>query len=309
MSDPRQHVRPGQKLQLAAQQINFLNALMRAGGGFGSSGLPGWSAGSNVIYGKNVGSSEAAQGKAQEITGIAISPSLSHTAERQFMEMPCVEFNYLTVPQSSGGYPVTQPTRICVPVEPIKAGKAGRVIVSGVTQVLYGGVTGGNTITDGNPPPFATPETGGIFRGTYNSSAVARVLWAGSQFAVIQLVESGNRMHFGKVPEDLGSWLPNVRMGVELYGNGPTEDSTGSVSVANTLFHPIAPGSWVVLWSAPDGDWYVVSAGKYDYDCHPTVVAGHDLSQLAGYSASTMQVLGHDEQGCLKWFSTTNCPP
>lgn len=314
MPDPRQNVRPGQKLQIAAEQINFLNRMMRQAGGFGSGGLAGWPAGTNVIYGKNVGSATVEQGYAQAITGIVIDPTYNQTSQRQFWDMPCIEFDLLEVPEPLSGQPVTQPIRICVPLEPIAPDKIGRVIVSGVAQVRWGGVGGYTVVKEptrpAGPPPFATPQSGGTFRGTYNSSAAARVVWAPDDdvgFAVVQLCESGNRLHFGKSPD--GSWPPNQSQGVELYDDGPDGDVTGSLSsVANTLFHPIAADSWVVVWSAPDGRWYVVSAGKWDYEAPQPIVAGHDLMQLDTYDPNTTQLLGH-EDGELKWFSTTECPP
>lgn len=310
MGDPRQNVQPGQKLQIAAQQINFLNGLMRQGGGFGGAGLAGWPSSTTIIYGKNVGSEVAQQGYAQAITGIAINPAASLTAQRHFLEMPCVEFEKLNLPPTGSSLPPAQPPRICVPMEPIAADKVGRVVVGGVTQVWYTGA-GGNTIVPSpwKLPPFAAPQTGGGFMGTHNSSAAARVLWApdGPGFAIVQLTESGNRLHFGKAPVQ-SPWLPNQRQGVELYDNGPSGGVTGTVQVANTLFHPIAADSWVVVWSAPDGDWYVLSAGKWSDGCAPPVVAGHDLGGLPGYDAQSVQVLGH-EYGCLKWLSTTECPP
>ena len=308
----RQHVRPGQKLQIAAEQINFVNRMMRTAGGMGSGPLGGWAAGTTIIYGKNVGASDAPRGAGMEITGIVIDPETNGTAENQFFEMPCVEFEPFAGETFGGGRKTTQPQRLCVPLEPIAQDKIGRVVVSGPVCVLFGG-SGLTAITP--PPgetrlaPFARVEEGGRFGPSWNSSSPARLLWAdtgGGGFAVVQLTECGNRLHFGKSP-DVPAWLPNESQDVELYDNGPDEGVTGTVRVKNTLFHPIAAMSWVTAWSAPDGEWYVISAGKWDYDKPPPVIAGHSLMQLDTYDPEVTQILGHEE-GELKWFSTTDCP-
>lgn len=320
MPDPRNHVRPGQKLQVAADQINFVNRMMRAAGGMGGGPLPGFAAGTNIVYGKNVGAVDALRGAGMEITGIVIDPSQSTTAENQFWDMPCVEFRAFDIETFQGGRIPDRPQRVCVPLEPIAQDKIGRVVVSGPACVLFGGGAGSTSTIGptagsasfgyGDRLPFARVAEGGTFVATANSSSPARLLWydeGGGDYALVQLTECGNRLHFGKSP-DIPTWPPNAANAVDLYDNGPEEDATGTVTVKNTLFHPIAPESWVVVWSAPDGDWHVVSAGKWDDDAPPPVIAGHDLMQLDTYDPNLTQVLGH-EQGELKWFSTTNCPP
>lgn len=122
--DPRQNVRPGEKLRIAAEQINFLNGLMRGGAGFAGGSLTGWQPGTNLILLKNTGADVARWG-VFNITGIEIDPNTNEYQANSFGEMPCVRGEKAT--ESTG--------TAAVAIEPIKSGKVGRVAVSGVVQI------------------------------------------------------------------------------------------------------------------------------------------------------------------------------
>ena len=303
MPDPRQHVRPGQKLQIAAQQINFLNGLMRKGGGFGSGGLTGWSAGTNVIMARNDTGAALGRFGIMEIDGIVINPADGDSHLSQHSEMPCVIGVAPQVP-APAGLPVSRVMKLCISLEPIPQGKIGRVVVSGPVPVqLSAGIF---------PEQFkfarAIHNSTGYLEPCMESDAPAKILWRNEFFGLglVVLNECGQRFLFGKTPDV--PWLPNERLGIELYDNGPNEDPAGGFVQARNGMHPVAPNSWVRIWNAPDGDWWLMAASKWDYSCSPCVVAGHDLAQLPGYDPNLTQILGH-EDGCLKWISTTECPP
>lgn len=306
MPDPRHNVRPGEKLQIAAQQINFLNGLMRQGGGFTSGGLAGWTQGTNVVMARNDTGSDVIRFGVMEIAGVVIDPSDGDRARNQFSDMPCVIGVAPSRPTASG-LPTARVQKICVTMEPIKADKLGRVVVSGPTPVKLGSATA----PEGMTLPFAQTIIGhtGSLRPSISSDAPAQILYQPEQpggIGLVLLQNSGQRFYFGKTLDV--PWLPGTRAAVELYDNGPLEDPAGgSLAVINQLY-PVAPESWVTIWNAPDGDWWLLNAAKWDYECVSCVVAGHDLSQLPTYSPTGTQVLAH-EDGCLKWISTLECPP
>ena len=305
MADPRHNVRPGEKLQIAAQQINFLNGLMRQGGGFGSGGLAGWTQGTNVVMARNDTGSDVIRFGVMEIAGVVIDPQVGDREVNQFSDMPCVIGVAPGVPEASG-LATSRVKKICVTMEPIKAEKLGLVVVSGPTPVRLGSAT----TQEGFALPFAVALDGSTLAlgPSPKSDAPAQILYQPEQpggLGLVLLQNSGQRFYFGKNSDN--PWLPGTRAAVELYENGPLEGpSGGALGVMNQLY-PVAPESWVTIWNAPDGDWWLLSAGKWDYDCVSCVVAGHDLSQLPTYSESGIQVLAH-EDGCLKWISTSECP-
>ncbi len=306
MPDPRQNVYPGQKLQIAAEQINFLNRMMRQGGGFGSGGLAGWTQGTNVVMARNDTGSDVSRFGVMEIDGFVIDPEGDDRARNQFSDMPCVIGVTPDVPEASG-MPTSRVKKICVTMEPIKAGKLGRVVVSGPTPVRLGSAP----TVEGVALPFAVAISGStsILGPSPKSDSPAQILYQPEQpggLGLVLLQNSGQRFYFGKNSDN--PWLPGTRAYVELYENGPLEEPSGGGFQAMNQLYPVAPESWVTIWNAPDGDWWLLNAAKWDYFCVSCVVAGHDLSQLPTYSESGIQVLAH-EDGCLKWISTSECPP
>ena len=66
--------------------------------------------------------------------------------------------------------------------------------------------------------------------------------------------------------------------------------------------------SWVEIARAADGKWYLVEAGSPDDEgsCRKTI-GGEDITKWPGWDGTTQQILGHDENGCLKWFDIAEC--
>lgn len=126
MPDPRQHVRPGQRLQIAASQINALNEIMRVDTGFRGGPARGFSAPYTWVYAKNGTGSTVNRWGIMAITGVEITPTsdASAAATKQFEQMPLL----------TGGTPSATTTAWCVAIEPIASDKVGRVAVAGVVQ-------------------------------------------------------------------------------------------------------------------------------------------------------------------------------
>ena len=189
-TDPRQNVRPGDKLRIAAEQINFLNGLMRADTGFKFGPLEGYEPGRNVILARNNSGADLPRWGVLAITGIEINPTAGDTQRRSFEEMPCITG---TMPSDTTG------AAFCIAVEPIKSGKIGRVAVAGVVQAK---ITVGISL---DTPGFAVPHDSSSTLKLARSGP-ARVLWrpqgvSGTVPALIRIDES-ERVKVGKLLTD-----------------------------------------------------------------------------------------------------------
>jgi hypothetical protein len=122
--DPRQHVNPGDPIRLAASQINGLNRLLNVNAGFSYPAAVEQPTPYTWVMGKNNTGSKIERWGVLAITGMDITPGSSETATGQFEQLPVV----------TGGTPSATTTAWCVAVEPIAAGRVGRVAVGGVVQ-------------------------------------------------------------------------------------------------------------------------------------------------------------------------------
>jgi hypothetical protein len=119
--DPRQHVSPGDPISLAAEQINGLNRLLATPAGFrgpgtGEPAVPyTW-----VLCRSGV---TVARWGVLAITGLEITPTTA-AGVSAFESMPIV----------TGATPSASTTAWGIAVEPIAAGKVGRLAVAGVVQ-------------------------------------------------------------------------------------------------------------------------------------------------------------------------------
>ena len=127
MTDPRGYVRPGQKLAIAASQINWINEQMRRPHGPAAAPAKGYSAPYTWVYARNGTGGTIDRWGVAEITGVDITPTATDTddATVQFQTMPV-----LTV-----GEIESSADKWCVAIEPIANGEIGRVAVDGAVQV------------------------------------------------------------------------------------------------------------------------------------------------------------------------------
>lgn len=314
-TDPRGHVRPGEKLRIAAEQINWINRQMAADTSVGGGPLTGIEPARNIVYMRNATGQDVPRWGVMAVglgsaAIIPEHPSFPDVSRRSFEEVPCFEG---TIPpdyrDSVDGVSV-QP--FVIAIEPIKAGKIGRVAVSGVIQArveatlenAYFGWT------------YAIPN-GSMETLSVSSHGPARILWPkpvgleGPVWAVIRLGDEGPRMRVGKVEEDwaIGTLTARVKLyegsgrgGVEIHSaNDPELYLPG---VWNLSFD-VKEGSWVLVEKAVNGNWYLVDAGM-EGTCRQTI-GGEDVTKLPGWSASSEQLLGHGVDGCLAWFDTSTC--
>jgi hypothetical protein len=164
--DPRQHVNPGDPIRLAASQVNGLNRLLQPVAGFGGGSASEQPTPYTWVMGKNNTASTVPRWGVLAITGMAITPGTSSGATSQFEQVPVV----------AGYTPNSSTTAWCVAVEPIPAGKIGRVAVGGVVQCKA-------TVTNSSDK-YVTCDSSGLKTDVKGEGLI---LWKGGGWALVRL--------------------------------------------------------------------------------------------------------------------------
>jgi hypothetical protein len=178
------------------------------------------------------------------VAGVVFTPSgATGNATQQFQDQPVL----------SGGLP-TGGSSFVVAVEPIAAGKIGRVAVAGVVQAKINVVSESDT--------FATAKDGDLTQLTSASSGEATILWKESgtgagKWALVRFGAAGaaGGSRLGKVT---GTWAKNATASVQQYsGAGAivTGSSFVAINRAQTVTGPTG-GFWVGCDSI-DGTWHL----------------------------------------------------
>jgi hypothetical protein len=178
------------------------------------------------------------------VAGVVFTPSgATGNATQQFQDQPVL----------SGGLP-TGGSSFVVAVEPIAAGKIGRVAVAGVVQAKI-------NITDASHT-FAAAKDGDLTQLASASSGEAQILWkesgtGTSKWAIVRFGGAGaaGGSRLGKVT---GTWAKNATASVQQYsGAGAivTGSSFVAINRAQTVTGPTG-GFWVGCDSI-DGTWHL----------------------------------------------------
>jgi hypothetical protein len=223
MPDPRNHVLPGQRLRLAAQQVNGLNRLLRTDAGFSGTGLEaGPHAPYTWVYGRTT--SAVSRWAVVAITGVAVTPTSSDTAAatKQFHSMPIVTL----------GTPSSSSTAFGVAIEPINQGKIGKIAVAGAVQVK---------------------------KADLDKLTSKTVLWADANWALIVLGTGGVR--FGEVSAGWNKGA--VATVTRLYPDGDPYDPSQAFSALNqfaTVPAPAAGETRFVMCVLVETTWMLIAA-------------------------------------------------
>ena len=145
---------------------------------------------------------------------------------------------------------------------------------------------------------------------------------------VVRLVEQGDRGQSGPTWERVNDAMPaGLKLGT-FTGDWPinqfkTVTFYGVASTPNTasVLNLCTPA--VGFSTANEGETRFVIFGKVKYTTDPVVVelqaaptntacvltlGGVDLTTIAGYSSTAIQLLGHNTTGpCLEWYSIATC--
>jgi hypothetical protein len=182
------------------------------------------------------------------VAGVVFTPSgATGNATQQFQDQPVL----------SGGLP-TGGSSFVVAVEPIAAGKIGRVAVAGVVQAKINVVSESDT--------FATAKDGDLTQLTSASSGEATILWkepgtGASKWAIVRFGAAGAAgIRLGKVT---GTWSKGATASVTHWKGDGSQAVTGAsgpakftaINRAQTVTGPTG-GFWVGCESI-DGTWHL----------------------------------------------------
>ena len=179
------------------------------------------------------------------VAGVVFTPSgATGSATQQFQDQPVL----------SGGLP-TGGSSFVVAVEPIAAGKIGRVAVAGVVQAKINVVAESDT--------FATAKDGDLTQLTSAASGEAQILWKESgtgsgKWAIVRFGGSGGAAGGSRLGKVTGTWAKNATASVQQYsGAGAivTGSSFVAINRAQTVTGPTG-GFWVGCDSI-DGTWHL----------------------------------------------------
>jgi len=200
------------------------------------------------ILAKNATSSTVNRWGVMSVAGVVFTPSgATGNATQQFQDQPVL----------SGGLP-TGGSAFVVAVEPIAAGKIGRVAVAGVVQAKINVVSESDT--------FATAKDGDLTQLTSSSSGEATILWKESgtgagKWALVRFGAAGAAgIRLGKVT---GTWSKGATASVTQWKgdgsaavSGPSGPATfTAINRAQTVTGP-SGGYWVGCESI-DGTWHL----------------------------------------------------
>jgi hypothetical protein len=289
--DPMHNVNPGDPLQLTARQVNAWNKLASQQPSVGATAAQPEPAPFLTLWGKNTGSTTVAQFEALKISGLVLDAS-----GPQFKSKPVVSVGQVDAIDNA----------LAIAVEPIGAGKIGRVAVSGVVPCRITNTDAANKFA--RPTSSSTILTGA-------SSGPAEIIWmqggtGTNQQGLVRLGPRGDSVRLCKTSYD---WNKGTLATLYVWESGtpPSEtQSTGeTLSGCVNKFRNVKSGAFVIVAKAKNGSWYLVEAEKLSDSgsCRAPTIGDDDLTTLPGYSASKKQALTHDN-GCLKWVDIAECP-
>jgi len=115
-----------------------------------------------------------------------------------------------------------------------------------------------------------------------------------------------------------GQWLKGETKELDVIfedscddeGSGSGSGGGRTLEAHNPLFD-VAGGAVVLVGQAENGCWYLVQAESSDGgttgEPQGPGIGGQTLTTIQGYGVVYPQVLGHDVNGNLVWFNTTEC--
>ena len=179
------------------------------------------------------------------VAGVVFTPSgATGNATQQFQDQPVL----------SGGLP-TGGSAFVVAVEPIAAGKIGRVAVAGVVQAKI-------NITDAGHG-FAKAKDGDLTQLSSADAGDAKILWkegstGPAKWAIVRFGGAGGgSIRLAKTSSD---WAKGSSMSLAVYGGTPgSETATGETVTAYNNFGKVLSGKWVMIGEDPDGNNYLIA--------------------------------------------------
>jgi hypothetical protein len=134
MTDPRNHVRPGQPLSLAAEQVNWINAQMRSNPAFRTDATgAGWAdrAPNHVLVRNTTGQVTPRLG-VLSVNGVEIDPTGGTLSGSDAASNRAREFAFQPVLRGVAPNPAFYGDKFVICLEPIASNALGRAIISGM---------------------------------------------------------------------------------------------------------------------------------------------------------------------------------
>jgi hypothetical protein len=235
--DPRQHVSPGDPISLAAEQINGLNRLLGTSGGFGGPATGEQPVPYTWVLCRS--SVTVARWGVLAITGLEITPATAK-GQASFESMPLV----------TGATPSATTTAWGIAVEPIAAGKVGRLAVGGVVQAK-------------------TSDLGRC--GGY------QLLWRDATWALIQI---GGGLRLGTIS---ATWSKGGTATVtDRYGDDTARPTSSTFTATNNIATlTLTSGTMRVACTKVDDKWLLVA-----WDWHSMQSYDGTKQQILGHAAN-----------------------
>lgn len=192
-------------------------------------------------YAKNTTASTVPRWGVLSVDGLEIAPTAqAGGATAQFEAMPVL----------SGRKPTSVDVAWVVAVEPIAAGKIGRVAVGGVVQCKV------NIDDDDDELVSAGDSVDELVSGISGQGAI---LWkedgtGQGKWALIRLGSAGFGVKLGKT---VSEWSKNATHSVRLYPSGIISAKS---QTATNKFADVASGKWVMIAKEAGGQWHLIAA-------------------------------------------------
>ena len=308
--DPYKKAQPGERLRIPAVAWNRVLDMVRPGADFLAGEEFAYRKTNFQVYCRNDSGSAVGRWGVLAITGVTPVPSgATGAATNQFETFPGVVGVLATG---------TTYSQFVVAVEPIAVGAMGLAAIDGVVQVKLDIVDVGHK--------FATPKAAST---ELKTAAVgeATILWkepgvtGPGKWGLVRIGDgAGGGVRLGKYEPTgtTGAWSIDSIADVNLYEDGtPPSESLSDEILEDVVNHSrkVSHGSWVLCERSPAGTWYLVESGATG-PCKMSV-GGDLLTDIGGYNAMDIQVLGHTAMasgpsgptGCaeLQWYSVTGC--
>lgn len=158
-------------------------------------------------------------------------------------------------------------------------------------------------------------KSGRTERVTFTRPAAERIGKA------VRIVESGDRkssaLRFGahvapipslRIGTFTGNWYEGQPKAVTILGTTSTINVTQFLGYIPDLGTEEGCEREVIFGSAGGTQNAVAIQFKTTCTTCQLTINPFDLSELPYYNFATQQILGHDADGCLRWYGVTDCP-
>lgn len=214
---------------------------------FESAGASAWPVAPTCVLAKNNSSAAVGIGRPLAVTGPLVSPGLGASALAAFRESVAV----------IGDVPEAVHVRhnlFGIAVEPIAAGKVGRIAVGGVVAAV---------IDVQNTDDWAVRLVEGQTKLQTSKFGSVPLLWkhsgTGDQWAIVRMAGGGQPSSV-RLAKTTGTWNKGDTANVTIWDGGEEEEAGETLVDVVNKYVDIGSGKWCHVAQAANGTWYVIAA-------------------------------------------------